>query len=92
MKGFLLAGRVAVVFNILFLVCLVLRLFPLPADGIFTGLILIGGWILSVPANILWILWLLFLTLQHKKLPDVPRFLVVGIPAFFLFQLIYFFY
>lgn len=92
MKGFLLAGRIAVLFNILFVVCLVLRLFPQPADGFFTGLILIGGWILSVPANILWILWLVFLSIQHKKLPDVPRLWLVVIPGFFLFQLFYFLY
>ena len=92
MKGFLFTGRVAFLLNILFVVCLVLRLVPQLSDGALTAVILIGGWILSVPVNIIWILWLLFLVSKHKKLPDTPALFLWGIPGFLLFQLLYFFF
>jgi hypothetical protein len=92
MKGFLFTGRVAVLLNLLFVICLVLRALPEQLPEWMSSFLLIGGWLLSVPVNCIWLLWFMLLGRKNRQAGAIPRLFLWGIPAFLIFQLLYFFF
>lgn len=90
MKGFLFLSKVALVLNVLFLICLILRYFPIISSQSILGVLIIGGWFLSLLVNILHIVWLFVLLLQKELQFTVKSVHFINV-AIFIFQLFYFF-
>lgn len=89
MKLLLFLNRVAFVLNILFFVCLVMRLKPFISSQELASVIIVGGWFLSIVMNILVTVWLMVLLL--KKQEGLFNWLSLFNLAVFIFQLLYFF-
>ncbi len=89
MKLLLFFNRVAFVLNILFFVCLVMRLKPFISSQELASVIIVGGWFLSIVMNILVTVWLMVLLL--KKQEGLFNWLSLFNLAVFIFQLLYFF-
>lgn len=91
MKAFLFLSRVGFLLNLLFLVCLVLRLLPaelLPQSIV--SFLLIGGWLLSFFVNAVLQTLLLVLYLKGERQFQMPAILVFNL-FILIFQFIYFF-
>lgn len=91
MKAFLFLSRVGFLLNLLFLVCLVLRLLPaelLPQSIV--SFLLIGGWLLSFFVNAVLQTLLLVLYLKGERQFQMPAILVFNL-VILIFQFIYFF-
>lgn len=90
MKGFLFLSKVALILNVLFLICLILRYFPFVSSQSMLAVVIIGGWFLSLLVNLLLIVWLSVLLLQKVIHLRVNSVLFLNV-VFFIFQLFYFF-
>ena len=90
MKGFLFLSKVALVLNILFLICLILRYIPFVSSQSILAVLIIGGWFLSLLVNILVSVWLIVLLLQKRLQLTVYSVHFINV-AIFIFQLLYFF-
>ena len=90
MKGFLFLSKVALILNVLFLICLILRYIPFVSSQSLLAVLIIGGWFLSLMVNILHIVWLIVLLLQKELQLTVKSVHFINV-AIFIFQLLYFF-
>ena len=91
MKKLLFLSRLALICNLLFLVCLVFQRTPgITASQDMKGLIIILGWFISPLLNLGANIWYLIL-LVHRKLIQLPGWLVVTNLLFLFFQLFYHF-
>jgi len=91
MKAFLFLSRVGFLLNLLFLVCLVLRLFPaelLPQSIV--SFLLVGGWLLSFFVNAVLQTLLLLLYLKGERQFQMRAIIVFNL-FILIFQFIYFF-
>lgn len=89
MKLLLFFNRVAFILNILFFLCLVMRLKPFISSQELASVIIIGGWFLSVVMNFLLTAWLM--VLMFRKQEGLFNWLSLFNIAVFIFQLLYFF-
>lgn len=89
MKLLLFFNRVAFILNILFFLCLVMRLKPFISSQELTLFIIISGWFLSIIMNFLVTVWLMVLLL--KKQEGLFNWLSLFNLAVFIFQLLYYF-
>lgn len=89
MKLLLFFNRVAFILNILFFLCLVMRLKPFISSQELASVIIIGGWFLSVVMNFLLTAWLMIL--MFRKQEGLFSWLSLFNIAVFIFQLLYFF-
>ncbi len=86
MKGVLFLARLALICNVLFLVCLVLQRTPsLIQSQDITGIIVILGWLLAPFINLAAIIAWLIRRLQHKT-ANFPVWLAIINPVFLLLQ------
>ncbi len=90
MKGFLFLSKVALILNVLFLLCLGLRYMPVVSSQSLLSVLIVGGWFLSILVNLLLVVWLMVLLLQKKIRLQVISIHFVNV-ALFIFQLFYFF-
>ncbi len=90
MKGFLFLSKVALILNVLFLICLILRYIPFVSSQSLLAVLIIGGWFLSFLVNILLCVWLIVLLLQKKIEFRVNSIHFINV-VIFIFQLLYFF-
>ena len=90
MKGFLFLSKVALILNVLFLICLILRYIPFVSSQSILVVLIIGGWFLSLLVNILVSVWLSVLLLQKSVQLTVYSVHFFNV-AVFIFQLLYFF-
>lgn len=90
MKGFLFLSKVALILNVLFLICLILRYIPFVGSQSMLVVLIIGGWFLSLLVNILVNVWLTVLLLQKRLQLTVYSVHFFNV-AVFIFQLLYFF-
>ena len=90
MKGFLFLSKVALILNVLFLICLILRYIPFVSSQSILVVVIIGGWFLSLLVNILLSVWLIVLLLQKELQLTVKSVHFINV-AIFIFQLLYFF-
>ena len=90
MKGFAWVNRVAFILNLLYLVCLFLRYYPLSLPETIVSTLVIGGWLLSFIFNILLIGWFIVLKLQKAYHPQSVSLFRTNV-LIFLFQILYFF-
>ena len=90
MKGFLFLSKVALILNVLFLICLILRYIPFVSSQSILAVLIIGGWFLSLLVNILVSVWLTVLLLQKELQLTVKSVHFINV-AIFIFQLLYFF-
>lgn len=90
MKGFLFLSRVALILNVLFLICLILRYISFVSSQSILTVLIIGGWFLSLLVNILVSVWLTVLLLQKRVQLKVISIHFMNV-AIFIFQLLYFF-
>lgn len=88
MKLLLFFNRVAFVLNILFFICLVMRMKSFISSQELASVIIIGGWFLSVVINFLLAVWLIFLWLRKQE--GIFNRLSLFNLAVFIFQLLYF--
>lgn len=91
MKAFLFLSRVGFLLNLLFLVCLALRLFPaelLPQSIV--SFLLVGGWLLSFFVNAVLQTLLLLLYLKGERQFQMRAIIVFNL-FILIFQFIYFF-
>lgn len=90
MKGFLFLSKLAFILNLLFIVCLVMRLNPVEVSGAWVSMLVIAGWFLAFLVNILVNSWFIILVaskklnLQVKSIPFLNAVL-------FIIQFIFFF-
>ena len=90
MKGFLFLSKVALILNVLFLICLILRYIPFVSSQSILVVLIIGGWFLSLLVNILVSVWLSVLLLQKRMQLTVKSIHFMNV-AIFIFQILYFF-
>ena len=91
MAGFLFFTRVAVLLNLVFLLCVVLRYQPAELfSQAVVGVLLVGGWLLSFVVNITVSVWLLFLLLRGQKPPQLQVAVVFNV-LLLIVQVVYFF-
>lgn len=89
MKLLLFFNRVAFILNILFFLCLVMRLKPFISSQELASVMIIGGWFLSIVMNFLLTVWLMIL--MFRKQEGLFNWLCLFNIAVFIFQLLYFF-
>ncbi|RXK62223.1 hypothetical protein ESA94_04220 [Lacibacter luteus] len=90
MKGFLFVSKLAFILNLLFVVCLVLRLSPVQLSGSWVSVLVIAGWFLAFLVNIPVTAWFAIL-LAGKKLTFEVKSVHFFNAAILIIQSIFFF-
>ena len=89
MRKLLFLNRLALICNILFIVCLILkRIQDIKLNQDLIGLILILGWLCSFLLSVIVNIWAVILLLKKSEI-EVPIWLVVTNLLFFIFEFIY---
>ncbi|MFZ9717912.1 MAG: hypothetical protein ACO3BD_01025 [Chitinophagaceae bacterium] len=88
MKFFQLFTKSVLVFNLMFLACMALRYLPAAPDANWVSVLVIGGWFLSFPANVILGLWVLILRVNGSVIKT--NIIVLVNLLFLIFQLLYF--
>jgi len=89
MRKLLFLNRLALICNILFIVCLILkRIEDIKLNQDLIGLILILGWLCSFLLSVIVNIWAVILLLKKSEI-EVPIWLVVTNLLFFIFEFIY---
>lgn len=90
MKGFLFVSKLVFILNLLFVLCVVLRLVAVEWSGTLVSLLVIGGWMLAFPLNAVVAVWGIVLLarkemeFQLKSIPFVNAVLLIFQLFFFL--------
>lgn len=90
MKGFLFLSRLVFILNLLFVLCVVLRLIAVDWSGILVSILVVGGWMLAFPLNVVAALWTIVvlarkeMEFQLKSIPFVNMLLLIFQLLFFL--------
>lgn len=66
MKGFLFLSKLAFILNLLFVLCVVLRLSAVEWSGAWVSVLVIGGWFLAFLINIPVNIWFALLLARRK--------------------------
>jgi hypothetical protein len=89
MRKLLFLNRLALICNILFIVCLILkRIQDIKLNQDLIGLILILGWLCSFLLSVIVNIWAVILLLKKSEI-DVPIWLVVTNLLFFIIEFIH---
>lgn len=91
MKLFNFLSKVAFLYNLFFVVCLILRYNNFIGRHTIEEFVIINGWLLALILNAIVSILFIFSFLKYKKGIKRLKWVVVVNSAFFLFQLYYFF-
>lgn len=89
MRFLLFLARVAVVCNVFFLVCVILRYTSIDLEQAVNGIIIVLGWFLSVILNVVVHVILIGRKIVQKQV-QLPAFLLIFNLFWFIFQIFYF--
>lgn len=81
-------NRVALVFNLMFIACMVLRFLWVDAQGTWVSVLIVGGWLISFPCNLILAVWII-LQLLRKQSNPVQIVAILNLLVL-LFQMLYF--
>ena len=81
-------NRVSLIFNLMFAACMVLRFLAINADGELIGILVVGGWLISFPCNLILAVWII-LQLLRKQSNPVQIVAILNLLVL-LFQMLYF--
>jgi hypothetical protein len=90
MKGFLFLSKLVFILNLLFVLCIVLRLIAVDWSGILVSILVVGGWMLAFPLNVVAAIWTIVvlarkeMEFQLKSIPFVNMLLLIFQLLFFL--------
>jgi hypothetical protein len=85
-------SRVVFIFNLCYLVAIIIQRIPNPPQGEFISLIIVLGYPVAIIANgVINIINAIFLIFAKRLLAAVPRWLVIVNFIFLIIQLIFFF-
>lgn len=90
MKGFLFLSKLVFVLNLLFVLCAVLWLVAVEWSGAIASVLIIGGWMLAFPLNVVVAIWGIValarkeMEFQLKSIPFVNAVLLIFQLFFFL--------
>ena len=88
MRGLLFLGRVAVICNVFFVICLLLRHTHFKIPTALNEFVIIVGWVLSVILNFIFVIVAAAIFVRKKNI-SVPFWLITVNSFFFFFQIIY---
>jgi len=69
MKLFKQFNRVALLFNLMFIACMAVRFLWVDAQGTWVSILIVGGWLISFPCNLLLASWMILQLLRKQSNP-----------------------
>jgi len=69
MKLFKQFNRVALLFNLMFIACMAVRFLWVDAQGTWVSNLIVGGWLISFPCNLLLASWMILQLLRKQSNP-----------------------